>query len=292
MPRAWGGLREGWGGGEDYESNGGRDERTGGGHGETPPIDRLRKVCSYAARRQRISRGSLIPPRRAVVHCARSRAVREVAALPAKCRAKNPRDAVLAALIHRSPNWVPIEMLARDVPDLTAEEIEATVNQLDRDGKVARLTTQTLLDSPPSHAIRIKDASPYQLREYIDVGGFSMRRLLANDLATLIPEHFNSAVEELAEYTEQLEERLAQQVVDQQRGYWASMVSIFGIFAGVIALIVRGVQTIHMQPGLPFCDILKSQIAQLLPLGLLLLLFVVALRYVVPGGRRGERHRR
>jgi hypothetical protein len=64
-------------------------------------------------------------------------------------------------------------------------------------------------------------------------------------------------------------------------GSRATVAGVFGIFVSVLALILVGLPKIVTDPRLPFWAVVQLNLAQLLPIAIVLALFVLALRLVV-----------
>ncbi len=119
------------------------------------------------------------------------------------------------------------------------------------------------------------------VRETIKVGDLELPRLFSDAAANLFPEIYNEALERLAEYTRTQEDRFTKLVDRQERKYWANVVALFGVFISVLSLIIVGLPKITTDPSLPFWCVVRLNLAQLLPVAVLLMIFVLIARWVV-----------
>jgi len=128
---------------------------------------------------------------------------------------------------------------------------------------------------------RLRSFQNLPIRETIRLGDVEMPRLMSDSSAGTFPEIYNEALEILAEYNRSLEARFERMVRTQERKYWANVVGLFGVFVSVLALVIVGLPKITTDPTLPFWSVFWLNVAQILPVALVLAVFVLVARWVV-----------
>ncbi len=114
------------------------------------------------------------------------------------------------------------------------------------------------------------------IREYINVGSSKFRRILSND--PILPEAINMQVEQLSDYTNNLEERFSKIVATKLKSYWANIITIFGIFIALLSFIFTTVNKIQILESWSFFDIFLYNTAQILPVAIILVGFSILLK--------------
>ena len=104
---------------------------------------------------------------------------------------------------------------------------------------------------------------------------------MSDSAQTFFPETLNEQIEKLAEYSDSLEQRFSELVKSEQRKYWSTIISVFGIFISVLSLIIIGLPKIKTDITRPFWEIVKINLAQLLPIAFVLAVFIMILRWVI-----------
>jgi len=191
------------------------------------------------------------------------------------------RDKIIELLIRRAPNWVNKEVIRERLSERDEPAISAAISDMIQSQRIVEETDQL---PGVGNVVRYYRLSSYEgipIRDSIEVGSIKVPRLLARSKITLFPEDFNEAIERLAEYATGLERRFAELVKEEQRTYWATIVSVFGVFVAVLALVLTGLPKITTDSSLPFWKIVELNGAQLLPMALVLALFVLVLRRVI-----------
>ena len=104
------------------------------------------------------------------------------------------------------------------------------------------------------------------------MSGIKVPRLIAGDTAR--PEDVNIFFEVLARRMIQIESDAEHKLDDKLKSYWGNIVTLFGAFIGVFALIVGFLRTVPFEPGSTFSSVLILSSAQVLPLAAMLGAFV------------------
>lgn len=115
---------------------------------------------------------------------------------------------------------------------------------------------------------------PYD--DSIHVGDVEVPRLLDTD--KIRAEDLNEIIESLSRYSESLKSRFHEIVRQETRTYWANIITLFGIFIGLFALILTSIGPSTAPPSPSFQDTFVTNLARVLPVGLVLLAFVVLLK--------------
>lgn len=183
---------------------------------------------------------------------------------------------VLEILVAHIPNWMSEQMVRSRSPDATPGEVAQALTDL-----VAAGDVEAERDPVGITYYRLKRREGLPVRKTVKIGDREIPRLLADASPKFLPEHFNDAMEQLAEVSRTLEQRFRRLVVEEQHRYWANVVGIFSILVAVIALILTSHTKVVTEPTLSFWAALVMNLSQLLPLALVLAVLVVALRWIV-----------
>lgn len=183
---------------------------------------------------------------------------------------------ILMILLARIPNWVSEQTVRSRVGYATAAEVQGVLAELHTAGDAEREA-----DPGGDTYYRLMRRDGLPIRKTIKIGDSEIPRLLADSSARFLPEHFNDAVEQLAELSTTLERRFKRVVAEEQRRYWANIVGIFSVLVSVLALILTGLPKIVSDPTLPFWSAVLMNLSQILPLAVVLAFLVLVLRWVV-----------
>ncbi len=175
------------------------------------------------------------------------------------------KNKVLKEIHRRAPNEVREDTILRslsgDNPGAVAAAIQELVDEkaIRKDVHYAGAIERELgVYSLPSYR-----NIPFE--EYIPVGNTRVPRQISTD--QIRPEEINEMVEAVAEYSKSLEARFQEIVRKETRGYWANIITLFGLFIALFSLIVSSFGT---GSGV------KSE--QIIPLGIVLAIFVLVLK--------------
>lgn len=188
----------------------------------------------------------------------------------------NAQNAILNLLRNRLPNFVGERLIKKRLSDYDENELTETLNELVKSEKIDDRT-----DPWGFRYFKIKGFDNIPHRETIKVGEVEVPRQLYGASPYLWPEEFNEAVERLADYTASLEKKFSDLVRKEQQKYWQNIVGIFGIFVAVLAFILVGLPKIQTNLTLPFWEVIIFNLAQVLPLAVVLAIFVLVLRLII-----------
>jgi hypothetical protein len=194
---------------------------------------------------------------------------------------EDAEDAVLRLLTDRAPNSVSELVIRQRLPAFGAETLSEALDHLAGTERVEmQPDPRPGLDRPINY-YRLKSYQNLPIRHTIKVGDQEIPRVLSVSSPRFLPEDLNEQIERLAEYTDTLEKRFADLVKEEQRGYWANVVTIFGVFVSLLTLIIVGLPKITTDPSLPFWQVVELNFAQLLPVASILAAFVLLLRVLI-----------
>ncbi len=192
------------------------------------------------------------------------------------------RYRVLKIVNDRAPNYVSEWVILRQLQCYPAEEVRKVLEML-ADGEKAFIkeVDPHPTTGEPEVLYRLNDIRGVPLRNTIMIGDVPVRRLLNDSNPRFLPETLNEHAEAVAEYSAKLERHFKELVRKEQRRYWANVVGVMGLMISLLAIIIVGLPKIETDPYLPWWDVFLMNLAQLLPLVVVLILLVVALRWIV-----------
>lgn len=176
------------------------------------------------------------------------------------------RNSILTCLVERAPNSLTTANLLTVLKQTDVHALQRELQSMSTEGLiVVRAHTRT-----PDYMLPSYKGLP--IREYVSISGIKVPRLLANDTAR--PEDLNIFFEVLALRMLQIESDAEQKLDEKLKSYWANVVTLFGAFIGVFALIVGFLKTVPFENGSTFYSVLILSSAQIIPLAVILGLFV------------------
>lgn len=190
-------------------------------------------------------------------------------------------NAILGLLTARVPNLVSETIIRARLSGYTVTELDDALSKVADSDKIEVQVDARKISGGPVRFYRFIVDGDFPVTETIRVGDFEVPRLMADSKAALLPETFNEAVEQLAEHSRTLEDRFVKLVQSEQRRYWGNVAGLFGIFVSVLALILVGLPKIATDPDLSFWQVVFVNLAQVLPIAVVLALFVLAVRFVI-----------
>ena len=194
---------------------------------------------------------------------------------------KKARAAILKLLVDRIPNFVPEATIRARIKGFTEAEIHQTLDDLVRTGEVDFRDDPRPETGLSTQFYRPRSFAGLPVRDTIRIGNVDLPRLLSDSQASLFPEVFNESLEQVADYAHDLERRFTELVRRQQRRYWANVASLFGVFISVLSLVLVGLPKITTDPSLPFWSVVQLNLAQVLPIAVVLAVFLLILRWVI-----------
>lgn len=194
--------------------------------------------------------------------------------------AERVEDAIVRFLMDRAPNLVSEPVIRQRMKRYEASVISEALQKLTDDGKIVAEEDHRDRRAPSVNYYRLTSYDgPF--RDSITLADQEILRVLSYSSQRFLPEDLNEAIERLAEYTSGLERRFADLVRKEQRDYWANIVTVFGVFVSILALIIVGLPKITADPCLSPWTLVWLNLGQLLPIAVVLALFVFLLRCVI-----------
>lgn len=194
---------------------------------------------------------------------------------------KKARAAILRLLVDRIPNFVPKAAIRARLAQFSDADVCQTLDELVKIGEVDFRDDPRPETGLSTRFYRLKSFTGLPVRDTIRIGNVDLPRLLSDSQASLFPEVFNESLEQVADYARDLEKRFAELVRRQQRRYWANVAALFGVFISVLSLVLVGLPKITTDPQLPFWDVVRLNLAQVLPIAVVLAIFLLIMRLVV-----------
>ncbi len=183
---------------------------------------------------------------------------------------ENLRNRIHVCLGDRAPNSLTLANLMCVIPGAEPSALEKELQSMATDGLILIRPGKRYADFVlPSY-----DNIP--VREYVAVGDIKVPRLLNDERAR--PEELNIFVEVLARKIQQIELEAEKKLDNRLKAYWANIVTLFGAFIGVFALIVGFLKTVPLEENSTFWSVFILSSAQVLPLAFILGAFVWLLR--------------
>lgn len=192
----------------------------------------------------------------------------------------NSSDEVFRLISDRAPNFLDFWLIQARLSSFSDEEINEALKNLVEKGKII-LEEEKLETGEVRKLYKVNDSLNVPIRKIIQVGNVSFPRLLRIERTKYFPERLNESIERLAEYSNSLEGRFKEMVLEEQKKYWGNVVGVLGVVVSVLALIITGLPKISTNPEMGFWDVVCLNFAQLLPLAVVLTFLVLALRWVI-----------
>ncbi|NOT09433.1 MAG: hypothetical protein HOP28_14680 [Gemmatimonadales bacterium] len=191
------------------------------------------------------------------------------------------RERLIRLLGDRAPNFVPDQVLNNRLQPHEPSEIAVILTALEADAIIERRDDPRDVSLTPQHYYRLKAYKGMPVRTSIALGGLELPRLLSDSAASLFPEILNESLELLSEYNASLEKRFQELVSAQERRYWAKVAGLFAALVSVLALVLVALPKIAVDPSLTFWKTVQVNLAQVLPLAIVLALFCLTIRRIV-----------
>lgn len=192
----------------------------------------------------------------------------------AEQRANIRTQKVFEVLVSRAPNGMRLPHLRRLLPSLSEEQILDALNRLiERQRVEVRHAPNQFVPGRVITSYGLVDRDEYPMRETINIGGVDFPRAIHGDLAGA--EDLNAFTEAIAEYDEKMESRIADLASSMTRRYWGNIATLFALFVGVFALILRATEPAEIDASVGAWTIVQIQAARLLPLAGILFAFVL-----------------
>lgn len=180
------------------------------------------------------------------------------------------RNNILTCLVERAPNSLTAANFLGLLGGINPQALQNELDSMSADGTLLARTHARNTD----YMLPSYEGLP--VREYVSVGGVKVPRLLAKDTAR--PEELNIFFEVLARRMLQIEAEAEKKSDEKFKAYWANVVTLFGAFIGVFALITGFLKTVPLEQNSTFISVLILSTAQVIPLAIILGAFVWFLR--------------
>lgn len=191
------------------------------------------------------------------------------------------RYSVLKLLNDRAPNYVSEWVILRRLSHHPQEKVRKVLDALTTEKILTKEVDPHETTGEPEALYRCRDWRGVAVRKTIQIGDMLVPRLLSDSNARFLPETLNEHLESMAEYSVKLEERFRELVKKEQRQYWANVVGVVGLMISILAVIMVGLPKIQTDPSLAFWDVALVNLAQILPLAIVLILLVLTLRRIL-----------
>jgi hypothetical protein len=184
------------------------------------------------------------------------------------------KNQVLALFHKRAPNFLTLDNIAYDLSGFDRNAIQKVVDELCGDGVLVKTEGKNKVKD--HYALPSYDNIP--VKEYMSISGIKVPRVLASDRPR--PEDLNIFFESLARRSASLESEFNKIVEEKLQSYWANIIILFGIFISLFALVVTFVEKVQVESGSSFWSVFALNLAQVLPLALVLAGFVWLLKWL------------
>ena len=195
----------------------------------------------------------------------------------------NVKRDILWVLIERVPNPVRLDMIERLLPQYTPEEVNEAIIALEKvDKKIkSRRHANAIVPNRVIVAYELVNALDYPMKETFALGDQIFQRYFIGDMAGA--EDMMEKFEALQSYLKSLEQKYADLTNEMTKRYWLNMITLFGLFISVFALIIKGSDPIVVDATLPIDPwlLVQLKVAQLFPLALILFAFIIILRLLL-----------
>jgi hypothetical protein len=189
--------------------------------------------------------------------------------------------AILKLLTEKAPNVVNEHIIRSRLVGYKDDLIFQALEELLKAGRIEKIEEKWEEIDQTICYYGLKSFDNITFRDTMKIGDVEVPRLLKWSTPRTFPENFNETIERLAEYTDSLEKRFAELVKEEQRKYWATIISVFGVFVAILSFIIVGLPKITTDPSLPFIKVFWFNLAQVLPLAIILAIFVLVLYFVI-----------
>jgi hypothetical protein len=179
-------------------------------------------------------------------------------------------------LVSRAPNSVRFEIIKNNLKQYSDEQLRKGIADLIQSGIVEKeLPIHGTI--PASTSFTLKETSNIPIRKYIKIGSTEVPRILKTDNIVTSLEDINEAIEQLSKYADSLETRFGELMKHEMKRYWGNLITIFGIFVAIFALIDFSTNKLTPSPSYDWETILLNNFAQVIPIAVVLGIFIFVL---------------
>jgi len=180
----------------------------------------------------------------------------------------------------KAPNSLIQEHFEYNFPDVPAGEIQRTLEELVKEEFIVSEEQKNLrVESLSRTAYKYSKPIDFKINKYIEIDGVKLPRLL--DLDRARAEDVNALVLQLDKLISKKISNIDSILHEKKRSHVGSWVGIAGIIITIIALINVSTRTIFVSETMSFFSLMKICFANILPLGIVLLVFTLLLRWVL-----------
>lgn len=185
---------------------------------------------------------------------------------------------ILQTIIERAPNSLREETILYDLSDYKPEEILGSLGNLVKQGKIIRKEHKVERAGVLVRTYMLSSYENIPIRRSIKIGDMLIPRMLDSDIGRA--EDVNGSVEALSKYANSLEDRFVKMYREEMKSYWGGIITLFGIFVGLFSLIIVGSQKIIITENWSLGTVFLANFVQVAPLAVVLILFVVLLKFI------------
>ena len=206
---------------------------------------------------------------------------------------ENLEDDILREFQNRAPNPIHADLLHYIFQtEIPKDKIIVALEKLLNENKIGYFGIGNLRpkQSNPNYitySLPVANYISIPIKPYFKFGSHKVPRILSN--SPISSEQINIITEFLAKYTEELTKEIEEKYENSVKQYWVNLITVFGLFLAVFALITASSQKITIDGGKNFWDIVGLNVAQVLPLALVLFGFIFLLNYILNNNFRSSK---
>lgn len=202
---------------------------------------------------------------------------------------KVTEDIIFDEFKKRSPNTIDLDLLRYIFPDTEKEDLKGILDSLVSKGIISEKPTLNRNEqSARAKIILVKKdyQHSYELtekwmdiffKEDLEIAGVRTPRVL--DGSPVRGEIINFLVENIVKYNNLSQENLKTILKKERDGYFASIITLFGVFIAIFALINISLNKIQINHNYSWQDILWLNFVQIIPATIMLSVFVIVLHF-------------
>lgn len=196
---------------------------------------------------------------------------------------KKHRKMVFDSIVERAPNSYLDYKLFKQFVETEAmkkEELDEVIRSLLDEEKIIKITNKNkYVPGRIRTGYQVADFSKLELNETISVGSIEFKRFFYGDM--MGAEEMNEIFEAILRYDQMIENKLENLKKNMVKEYWANLATVFGLFISVLVLMLRSTEPLMIESATTYSEIFLFKLVQLSPLALILLFFVIFLRFAL-----------
>ena len=188
----------------------------------------------------------------------------------------NLKEKLKKLFIEKLPNTLLIEHIRVDLSDISRDALQGALNELVNEGFLDAKTYPNTPYSREGYNVR-GDVSAYPISFETNLGPITIPRLIDRDVAR--GEDINAVAKGLSIAFDRKISELKDAVDKENKKYWASLATIFGLFITIFSMVNIAIKPIYFseQLGLSPQEQFLQTIYNLGPLAGVLIIFTMAL---------------